>query len=64
MPGRRYGLGFWLHPANDTVFVEGRDSGVSLRTAHRPSTGVTYAVVSNATTARGRSCGALEPQLF
>lgn len=62
--GRRYGLGFWLHPKNDTVILEGSDAGVSFRTAHRPSTGATYAVVSNTTTGAWPIVRALEPALF
>lgn len=62
--GRRYGLGFWLHPTNDTVILEGSDAGVSFRTAHRPSTGTTYAVVSNTTTGAWPIVRALEPGLF
>ncbi len=44
---RRYGLGFWLHAANDTVLLEGADAGVSFRAAHRPSTGAAFTVISN-----------------
>lgn len=43
----RYGLGFWLHPSNDTVMLVGADAGVSARAAHRPSTGTAFTVVSN-----------------
>jgi hypothetical protein len=45
--GRRYGLGFWLHPSSDVVFLEGADAGISARSVHGPSTGVTYTVISN-----------------
>jgi CubicO group peptidase (beta-lactamase class C family) len=45
--GRRYGLGFWLHPSSDVVFLEGADAGISARSVHDPSTGVTYTVISN-----------------
>jgi CubicO group peptidase (beta-lactamase class C family) len=45
--GRRYGLGFWLHPSTDVVFLEGADTGISARSVHDPSTGVTYTVISN-----------------
>jgi CubicO group peptidase (beta-lactamase class C family) len=62
--GRRYGLGFWLHPTNDTVILEGSDAGVSFRTAHRPSTHATYAVVSNTTTGAWPIVRAVEPELF
>jgi len=43
----RYGLGFWLAEAGDAVKLEGYDAGVSFRTIHGPSTGVTYTVLSN-----------------
>jgi len=45
--GRRYGLGFWLHSASDVVFLEGADAGISARSVHEPSTGLTYTVISN-----------------
>ena len=45
--GRRYGLGFWLHPSSDVVFLEGADAGISCRSVHDPATGVTYTVISN-----------------
>ncbi|MFL5768363.1 MAG: serine hydrolase, partial [Actinomycetota bacterium] len=44
---KRYGLGFWLAATGDGVVLEGYDAGVSFRTAHVPSTGVTYTVISN-----------------
>jgi CubicO group peptidase (beta-lactamase class C family) len=44
---RRYGLGFHLHATNDTVWLEGYDAGVSFASVHRPSSAVTYTVVSN-----------------
>ncbi|WP_166352509.1 serine hydrolase domain-containing protein [Phytoactinopolyspora limicola] len=43
----RYGLGFWLHESNDAVMLVGYDSGVSFKSLHQPSTGLTYTVVSN-----------------
>jgi CubicO group peptidase (beta-lactamase class C family) len=44
---RRYGLGFWLHPTTDTVFLEGSDAGVSFRSVHDPRSSLTYTVISN-----------------
>jgi CubicO group peptidase (beta-lactamase class C family) len=44
-----YGLGFWLHPTGPHVSVEGCDAGVSFRSVHNPTTGVTYTVISNTT---------------
>ena len=44
---RRYGLGFHLHAANDGAFMEGYDAGVSFASVHRPSSSVTYTVISN-----------------
>ena len=43
-----YGLGFWL-PAEGGVQLEGADAGVSFRSEHRPSSGVTFTVISNTT---------------
>jgi CubicO group peptidase (beta-lactamase class C family) len=45
----RYGLGFWLHQSTDAVELEGLDAGVSFRTSHDPSTGITHTVMSNTT---------------
>ncbi|MFC6006864.1 serine hydrolase domain-containing protein [Angustibacter luteus] len=44
---KRYGLGFWLDPTTDAVLLEGYDAGVSFRSLHRPSTGLTWTVVAN-----------------
>ena len=44
---RRYGLGFWLRPSGDAVYLEGYDAGVSFRSVHNPVSGVTHTVVSN-----------------
>jgi CubicO group peptidase (beta-lactamase class C family) len=45
----RYGLGFWVHPKRDVVASEGYDAGVSFRTVHDPSEGLTHTVISNTT---------------
>jgi CubicO group peptidase (beta-lactamase class C family) len=45
--GLRYGLGFWLHPSTDVVFLEGADAGVSARSVQDPTTGLTHTVISN-----------------
>src|SRR5262245_17547477 len=45
----RYGLGFWLGEADDTVALEGMDAGVSFRSVHDPGADVTYTVISNTT---------------
>ncbi|GCE78488.1 serine hydrolase domain-containing protein [Cellulomonas biazotea] len=45
--GARYGLGFWLDPVGDGIGLVGADAGVSFRSAHSPSTGATWTVVSN-----------------
>ena len=47
--GRRYGLGFWLHHSQEAVILEGSDAGISFRSCHNPSGGVTWTVVSNTT---------------
>lgn len=44
---RRYGLGFWLHPTNDRVMLEGYDAGVSFRSTHDPASHLTHTVISN-----------------
>jgi CubicO group peptidase (beta-lactamase class C family) len=45
--GRRYGLGFWLHPSSDAVILEGCDAGVSFRSLHDPRTQADVVVMSN-----------------
>lgn len=45
----RYGLGFWLHATRDAVMLEGMDAGVSFRSVHDPSAGITHTVLSNTT---------------
>ena len=44
---RRYGLGFHLAATGDGVWLEGHDAGVSLTSAHEPSSSITYTVISN-----------------
>ncbi|NBH01680.1 serine hydrolase domain-containing protein [Amycolatopsis sp. SID8362] len=44
--GERYGLGFWL-PRPGVVRLEGGDHGVSFRSDHQPSSGVTATLISN-----------------
>jgi CubicO group peptidase (beta-lactamase class C family) len=44
---RRYGLGFHLHATDDGIWLEGSDAGVSFASVHRPSSSVTYTVISN-----------------
>jgi CubicO group peptidase (beta-lactamase class C family) len=43
----RYGLGFWLDQTGRGILLEGYDAGVSFRSHHDPSTGITWTVVSN-----------------
>ena len=45
----RHGLGFWLHQMGDAVILDGSDAGVSFRTVHSASSGVTHTVLSNST---------------
>ena len=47
--GERYGLGFWLGRADDTVSLEGMDAGVSFKSIHDPGADVTHTVISNTT---------------
>jgi CubicO group peptidase (beta-lactamase class C family) len=44
---RRYGLGFHLHATGDAVWLEGYDAGVSFASLHKPSSSITYTVISN-----------------
>src|SRR5918995_2193621 len=45
--GKRYGLGFWLHPTTDSVILLGYDAGVSFSSLHNPHEDVTATVISN-----------------
>jgi CubicO group peptidase (beta-lactamase class C family) len=45
--GKRYGLGFWLHPESELVNLEGCDAGVSFYSVHDPRESKTWTVVSN-----------------
>ena len=45
----RYGLGFWLRPTGDTVFLLGGDAGVSFTSVHDPAARLTWTVLSNTT---------------
>ncbi|NTW40056.1 MAG: beta-lactamase family protein [Cellulomonadaceae bacterium] len=42
----RYGLGLWLAQQGDGLALEGCDAGVSFRSVHVPSEGLTWTVVS------------------
>ncbi|TCC05465.1 serine hydrolase domain-containing protein [Kribbella soli] len=44
---RRYGLGFHLRATGDGVWLEGYDAGVSFASLHKPSSSITYTVISN-----------------
>jgi CubicO group peptidase (beta-lactamase class C family) len=43
--GRRYGLGFWVHPTRDVVQLEGYDAGASFLSQHDPADGLTATVM-------------------
>lgn len=43
----RYGLGFWLAGSGPVVSLEGYDAGVSFRSVHDPTSGLTHSVLSN-----------------
>src|SRR5918994_2148656 len=45
--GRRYGLGFWLHPTTDSVILLRYAAGVSFSSLHNPHEDVTATVISN-----------------
>jgi len=47
--GLSYGLGFWLERGGPRVILEGSDAGVSFRSVHDPSSGLTATVMSNTT---------------
>ncbi len=42
-----YGFGVWLDPVTDWVRLEGYDAGISFRSWHQRSTGVTHTVIGN-----------------
>ena len=44
---RRYGLGLWLRESGPSVYLEGYDAGVSFRSVHDATRGLTHTVVSN-----------------
>lgn len=46
LAGARYGLGFWL-PRPGVVRLEGGDPGVTFRSNHEPSSGLTATLISN-----------------
>ena len=46
-PGRRYGLGVWLHRSSDVVLLDGYDAGVSFMSTHDPASATTRTVISN-----------------
>ncbi len=45
--GKRYGLGFWLDPTSDVVWLEGYDPGVSFCSTLDPGSATIYTVISN-----------------
>jgi CubicO group peptidase (beta-lactamase class C family) len=61
---RCYGTGFWLGRGNDRVMLEGYDAGVSFRTTHSPSTGITHTVISNTSEGAWPMIRALDAHLF
>jgi CubicO group peptidase (beta-lactamase class C family) len=61
--GRRYGLGFWLHPTSDAVQMEGSDAGVSFRSVSDPGAQATYTVISNTTDGAWPICRFLDERL-
>jgi CubicO group peptidase (beta-lactamase class C family) len=56
---RRYGLGFWLDQVGPGVALDGYDAGISFRSVHDPSSGVTYTVISNFPAGAWSVCRAL-----
>ena len=45
--GYRHGLGLWLHATGPAVLLEGYDAGISMRSTHDPSSGLTETVLAN-----------------
>ena len=44
-----YGLGFWLLPGAGGVLLEGSNAGLSFRSVHARTLGITATVISNTT---------------
>jgi CubicO group peptidase (beta-lactamase class C family) len=62
--GRRYGLGFWLHPTREVAMLSGWDAGVSFRTEHDPASGAMFTVMSNTTDGAWPLVELLDERLF
>jgi len=45
--GARFGMGVWLRATGPAWFLEGFDAGVSFRSTHDPTTGLTVSVLGN-----------------
>ena len=45
--GKRYGMGFWLHPTLPVAFLEGYDAGISFRSVHDSARVLTHTVLCN-----------------
>ncbi len=43
----QYGLGFWISHDESTVFLEGMDAGVSMRSGVHVASGLTFCVIAN-----------------
>ena len=61
--GMRYGRGFWLAGNGPAVILGGMDAGVSFNSAHNPTTGHGYVVVSNTSSGAWPVAAILEPHL-
>ena len=59
---RHWGSG-WAD-GNDRVMLEGYDAGVSFRTTHSPSTGITHTVIANTSEGAWPMIRALDAHLF
>lgn len=49
----RYACGFWVHPGDPAVVMDGGDAGVNFRSTHDPATCTTATVLSNCTYGAG-----------
>jgi hypothetical protein len=57
--GRRYGMGFYLHPTDSRILTEGYDAGVSFRSTHELKTQTTVTVLGNSSEGAWPVMGAL-----
>jgi len=59
--GCRHGLGLWLHATGPAVLLEGFDPGMSMRSTHDPTSGLTVTVLANTSSGAGPLIAHLAP---